>query len=206
MQCATTEDDSEQHSLLHAIAQAAWTTGDPGVYFYDTSERTNPTPHLGQLTGTNPCGEVPLLDNEPCNLGSINLRNFVTNEGFDWDRLKEITRRATTYLDDILDANIFPDPVITKAALATRKLGLGVMGWADALAILNIRYASNEAVNLGSTVMEVINSTAYESSVDTAVTKGAYPTQVGGTAIRNATRTCIAPTGTISILAGVSSG
>jgi len=97
MKKATSDVPNKDGQLLDMIAEAAWTTGDPGMYFYDTSERTNPTPHLGKLTGTNPCGEVPLLDNEPCNLGSINLRNFANPAGFDWSRLAEVTGLATRY-------------------------------------------------------------------------------------------------------------
>ncbi|KKK83510.1 hypothetical protein LCGC14_2792650, partial [marine sediment metagenome] len=153
-----TDPDSPEHKLLRAAVKAAWTTGCPGCYFIDTAERSNPTPWLGRLTGTNPCGEVPLLDNEPCNLGSINLTNFVNDENRpDLIRLAEITRIAIQYLDDILDHNTFPHPDITKAALLTRKLGLGVMGWADMLSMMGVHYDSDEAISLAEIIMSTIN-------------------------------------------------
>jgi len=212
--------ESEESKLLDKMAQNAHSNGDPGIYFVDTAERSNPTPYLGKLTGTNPCGEVPLLDNEPCNLGSINLANFVietnskpingdrtgpTIKGFDFDRLKVVTKLAVDFLDEILDHNSFPDPVITKAALATRKIGLGVMGWADCLALLNIHYNSMEAVDLAIRVMETIQGAGLEESIKLGREKGAYP-ESQDRIERNATVTCIAPTGSISVLADCSSG
>lgn len=194
-------------SLFNEIVQSAWKTGDPGCYFIDASERTNPTPHLGLLTGTNPCGEVPLLDNEPCNLGSINVANFVTRQTTDWDRLGEAVSTATRFLDHILDCNNFPVEIVTQAALRTRKLGLGVMGWADALALMHVDYDSAEAVQQGNYLMYFVNKVAREESERLAKSKGSYPgIAPTATSIRNATRTCIAPTGSISILANCSSG
>lgn len=219
---ATDEWMRNNPELLSRMAENAWVTGDPGLYFYDQAQRTNPTPWLGPLTGTNPCGEVPLLDNEPCNLGSINLVNHLKHTDgawlvgtspweFDWDKLERTTRLATRYLDDTLDNNTFPHEDITNAALLTRKLGLGIMGWADALALMHIHYDTDEAVVLGENLMRSINDWAEDESHKLAVEKGCAPCYTMMDAnhkwdLRNATRTCIAPTGTIAILAGVSSG
>lgn len=212
---AATNEFMEQYSqaplddsnLLWKMAQNAWATGDPGCYFIDSSEARNPTPWLGKLTGTNPCGEVPLLNNEPCNLGSINLGHMLVDGEVDWDKLAYTTRLATRFLDDILDHNQFPDQAITDAALLTRKLGLGVMGWADMLVMMGIPYDSQDAVQLGETVMQFINDQARDMSTQLADQKGAAPCYYNrGVELRNSTRTCIAPTGTISILADASSG
>ncbi len=210
--------------LLWEMAESAWKTGDPGCYFIDTAERYNPTPWLGQLTGTNPCGEVPLLDNEACNLGSINLAKFVleNGSGFDVIWLTRTVRRAVRYLDDVLDRNTFPDPLITEAVRLTRKIGLGVMGWADALALMGIAYDSEEAVELAGIVSDMINQAAHSESILLAEERGAYPGWELGERWRherrveddhflygrrrNATVTCIAPTGTIAIIAGASGG
>lgn len=211
---------SPERDLLWEMAESAWKTGDPGCYFIDTSEQTNPTSWLGELTGTNPCGEVPLLDNEPCNLGSINLGNHVQHfENFgtsvDWRKLESTTRIATRFLDDILDHNQFPHEDIAHAAFRTRKLGLGVMGWADMLALLHIHYDSEQAISLAAQVMSCIDEWACDESVNLAIHKGHAPWYLDAPSIikdgmvrvpRNATRTCIAPTGTISIIAGASMG
>ena len=227
MRDAHSNKGGSEDQLLWEMALSAWNTGDPGVYFTDKAERGNPTPWLGRLTGTNPCGEVPLLDNEACNLGSLNLGKFVRGKEFDYDRLLEVTEIATEYLDDIVTENTFPHPDITEAVAATRKLGLGVMGWADALALMGIDYDSNHAFELGEEVMERINHQAHITSEAMGETKGPYPGWMAqdwerGADIypdhkpdnpeelyakrRNATLTCIAPTGSISILAGCSSG
>lgn len=205
-----------EYILLKEMADCAWKTGDPGCYFIDTAEKANPTPWLGRLTGTNPCGEVPLLDNEPCNLGSINLTHMVdprlTNDiAFDFEKLERIARLATRYLDYVLDHNSFPDPAITRVAQATRKLGLGVMGWADTLALLGIHYDSDVALEFADKVMSTIQRVAHDESRKLGQEKGVCPAFVeeGGLGTpqrRNAALTCIAPSGTISVLAGVSSG
>lgn len=206
---------SPQAKLFQEMAESAWKTGDPGCYFVDVAERENPTPWLGRLTGTNPCGEVPLLDNEPCNLGSIDLSSFVADikgTTFDYEGLKDVVHTATHYLDDVLDKNTFPMPEIDKIAKTTRKLGLGVMGWADTLALMGIPYDTQEAVDMGSEIMKTINDEAFETSKKLTKSKGpnpAYYDHDPKTALvmsRNATRTCIAPTGSISIIAGCSSG
>jgi ribonucleoside-diphosphate reductase alpha chain len=212
---ATKTEGTAERELWQEMVESAWKTGDPGVYFFDAAERHNPTPWLGQLTGTNPCGEVPLLNNEPCNLGSINLGNFVDldTRQIEWKRLAEVSRTATSFLDAILDRNTFPHPAITEAAHATRKLGLGVMGWADMLALLSIDYDSQAALDLAEEVMSLISREAEGVSLALAESHGPYPGFDEGKAgtpsseaPRNATRTCIAPTGTIAIIAGASSG
>jgi ribonucleoside-diphosphate reductase alpha chain len=188
--------------LWNEIVDSAWKTGDPGLYFNDTAELHNPTPHLGKLTGTNPCGEVPLLNNEPCNLGSLNLANFVTNQReIDWCTLEDVTRIAIQFLDNILDRNTFPHPAITKAAYLTRKLGLGVMGWAGMLSLMHVHYDTSEAAALAESVSRFINEIAADESLRLGREKGPYPGCKDDKPYRNATRTCIAPTGTISILA-----
>ena len=207
MTAAVNDFGSIEHALLREIAEAAWTTGDPGLYFVDTAEATNPTPWLGRLTGTNPCGEVPLLNNEPCNLGSINLGRFTDGTHIDWAGLGVVTRLAIKYLDDIVSLNTFPSPEIEAANLLTRKLGLGVCGWADLLALHGIDYDTQEAVSLGGKVMRFINDEAYQASMELATERGSAPAyRAGSSSPRNATRTCIAPTGTIAILMGASSG
>ena len=215
MRNAATYIGSREWNMLSEMAESAWRTGDPGVFFIDRAEQHNPTPWLGKLDGTNPCGEVPLLANEPCNLGSINLAHFVLYQGsygtprIDWEGLRYTVRLAIEYLDDVLDVNHFPDPVIEEAALKTRKLGLGVCGWADMLAMLGIHYDSDEAVTLADQLMNVINVCARTRSSELGEMKGrapAYNSLEFPPGLRNATRTCIAPTGSISILMGASSG
>lgn len=207
MEKAIASPTGSESALLRDIASSAWRTGDPGVYFVDRAERDNPTPFDGRLSGTNPCGEVPLLNNEPCNLGSINLRNFVNGSEFDWNTLGKVTRLAVQYLDDVLDRNHFPDYRITAAANYTRKLGLGVCGWADSLALMRIPYASNEAVELLGKVMQFIREKADDESERLGKSKRTAPCFVTQRIVkRNATTLCIAPTGSIAILMGASSG
>jgi ribonucleoside-diphosphate reductase alpha chain len=210
MEAALRSPDTREYRLLKEMAESAWRTGDPGCYFIDTSNRTNPTPWLGELDGTNPCGEVPLLANEPCNLGSINLGKFWDPDIGDpivWEELEKTVRLAIRYLDDVLDANVFPDPEIDAAARLTRKLGLGVCGFADLLTLMEIHYDTKEAVNLGKRIMGFINAVAHSESMNLAEEKGVAPCFKGRNInLRNATRTCIAPTGTIAIIMGASSG
>lgn len=192
--------------------QSAWRTGDPGMFFWSTTNRWNATPHLGDINATNPCGETPNISDEPCNLGSLALLRFVerVKGGWRvaWDKLKYYARIATRFLDDILDWNVFPHPDITRMARATRKLGMGVMGWADMLALLRIPYDTQDAVDLGEEVMKVINTEALDESMAMAETKGPYPaydpdkSPSWAPRARNSTRTSVAPTGTISIIAG----
>jgi len=188
------------------LVNSAWKTGDPGLYFIDESNRTNPTPHLGNLDSTNPCGEVPLLGFEACNLGSINLAAYVSGDGFDYDGLSDITRKATRFLDNVVSSNTFPSEEVTEAVRATRKIGLGVMGWHDALVKLGIPYDDKRSLVLSAKVMNTINQVSRETSILLAEERGPYPACREDTPIRNATRTCIAPTGSISAIAGCSSG
>ena len=195
------------------IIESAWKTGDPGLYFIDEANRYNPTPHLGRLESTNPCGEVPLLANEACNLGSIDLGKFVEDSGgpgFDFESLRATSSIAARFLDDVVTVNSFPTEEVKKAVDTTRKTGLGVMGWHDALIQMGIAYESEEALDLGAKVMATINDAAREVSLELAMERGLYPgwkpQSEDDLPVRNATRTCIAPTGTISAIAGASSG
>ena len=190
------------------IVDAAWSTGDPGLYFIDKANRWNPTPHLGRLESTNPCGEVPLLPYEACNLGSLNLAAFVTAGAaprFDERTLDAAARLAVRFLDDVVTANRFPTPEVAAAVEQTRKIGLGVMGWHDALIALGVPYADPRALELAEQVMGHINRAAAQASADLASERGAYLASRGD-GYRNATRTCIAPTGSISAIAGCSFG
>ncbi len=188
------------------IIDSAWKTGDPGLYFIDEANRNNPTPHLGSLDSTNPCGEVPLLGFEACNLGSLNLARFVNDGVFDYAGLAETTRTATRFLDNVVTVNHFPIQEVKDAVEKTRKIGLGVMGWHDALIKMGIPYESPEALDVADQVMGTINRVARETSIELARERGSYPACREDIPIRNSTRTCIAPTGTISVIAGGSSG
>ena len=199
--------------LLDEIAQAAWTTGDPGLIFLDTINATNPTPALGAIEATNPCGEVPLLPWEACTLGSIHLARFWNEQAhdLDWAALRETVAIATRFLDDVVEVNEFPVPQITEAVRGNRKIGLGVMGFADLLIAAGIPYASDEALALATRVSTAISEAADASSAALGEEKGTFPNwgrsiYKDGPKYRNATRTCIAPTGTIAIISGASSG
>ncbi|MCR5336292.1 MAG: adenosylcobalamin-dependent ribonucleoside-diphosphate reductase [Synergistes sp.] len=192
--------------LLAEIADSAWRTGDPGVIFLDAVNRGNTTPALGELTATNPCGESPLYPNEACNLGSINLSLMLKKDGsFDYDLLRSVTAVATRFLDDVIEINDYPLPEIAEAVQLTRKIGLGVMGWADLLFRLRMPYDSGEALSLAESIMKTIRDTAHETSAELGAEKG-VPASLAHLGRRNATLTCIAPTGTIALLAGCSSG
>lgn len=188
------------------IIHSAWETGDPGLYFIDESNRHNPTPHLGDLDSTNPCGEVPLLAHEACNLASINLAQFAIEGTMNYPGLAELTRKATRFLDNVVTVNSFPILDVKTTVDSTRKVGLGVMGWHDALIKLSIPYDSPRALELADEVMSFINQISRETSLNLALERGAYPACREEVPIRNATRTCIAPTGSISVIAGASSG
>ncbi len=202
--------------LLDEIVDSAWQTGDPGLVFLETINATNPTPALGAIEATNPCGEVPLLPWEACTLGSVNLGRFwdVEARDFDWDALAATVRVAARFLDGVVEGNQFPVPQIAEAVRGNRKIGLGVMGWADALVAAGIPYASDEALALARRVMGHIQDAADEVSEALGTEKGVFPNwersiygpQGANRRFRNATRTCIAPTGTIAIIAGASSG
>lgn len=199
--------------IWQEIIASAWQTGDPGLVFLDTINRDNPTPFLGDIQSTNPCGEVPLLPYEPCNLGSINLSRMLTDDkipAIHWEKLSQLVTLSVRFLDNIIDINHYIIPEIREMALSNRKIGLGVMGWADMLIKLNIPYASSEATELAGKLMAFINSRAREASEALAIQRGPFPhcresIYGKGKPLRNATRTSIAPTGTISIIAGASS-
>jgi len=198
--------------IFDLIVKQAHKNGEPGVIFIDKINADNPTPHLGRMESTNPCGEQPLLPYESCDLGSINLarlwRKVNQDYSVDWERLKEVTHLAVNFLDNLIDVNKFPLPEIEKATLATRKIGLGVMGWATLLIRLGLPYNSGEAISLGEKLMAFILKEAQSKSEEIAKVKGVFPAYKGsvwekqGIRIRNATLTTIAPTGTISIIAG----
>lgn len=193
--------------LFDEIVQAAWASGDPGFVFLDAVNRANPTPQLGDIEATNPCGEIPLLPYEACNLGSINLPNMLAKNEIDWDKLSRTTRLAVRFLDDVIEASDFPFAEISAMVRGNRKIGLGVMGFADLLIKLGVPYDSNEAVSKATQLMGFVNAEALAASEDLARSRGAYPNwSENGPPVRNATRTAIAPTGTIAIIAGVSPG
>ena len=207
----------DSREVYELIVQMAWATGDPGIIFIDRINRDNPTPQLGEIESTNPCGEQPLLPYEACNLGSVNLSRFVRlaegGPSVDWDRLADVVRRGVRFLDDVIEVNQYPLPQIDELARGNRKVGLGVMGWADMLIKMDLGYDSAEGVALGEKVMGFIDAEAKAASRALAVDRGAFPNFAGsvydvdgGTPIRNATVTTIAPTGTLSIIANCSSG
>lgn len=200
--------------VFERILESAWRNGEPGVIFIDRINRDNPTPELGQIESTNPCGEQPLLAYESCVLGSINLSRFSRDGGVDYARLKEVVAIGVHFLDNIIDVSEFPVPQIKHITRANRKIGLGVMGWADLLIDLGIPYDSEEAIQLADEVMSSISGEAMKTSAELAKKRGPFPQwfqesiyeNTSQPARRNATITTVAPTGTISLIADCSSG
>ncbi|MBI2898935.1 MAG: adenosylcobalamin-dependent ribonucleoside-diphosphate reductase [Planctomycetes bacterium] len=218
--------------LFDLVVRRAWETGEPGVILLDRINDANPTPQLGRMEATNPCGEQPLLPFEACNLGSLNLVRFADPESrFEWDRFAAAVRDAVRFLDDVIDANRYPKPQIERMVKGNRKVGLGLMGWADLLYRMEVRYDSEEALALSRRLMKFVKEEAWKASMELARERGPFPNFEGSlftsekdhpyfadawreetrrlgrpAPMRNATVTTIAPTGTISIIAGVSGG
>ena len=207
--CFTVQD------VWDMIIKNAHATGEPGICFIDRVNEDNPTPHIGRIEASNPCGEEPLLAYEACNLGSINISKFTNKDrtDLDWNSLAATVKEAVRFLDDVIDANHFPIPQIREVSLGNRKIGLGTMGFADTLILLGIRYDSSQAVDFATQVASFIQKHAYKESEELAKERGCFPNWEGSIwdtrfhrPMRNATCTTIAPTGSISIITQCSSG
>jgi ribonucleoside-diphosphate reductase alpha chain len=197
--------------LFDRIVEAAWRTGEPGLLFLDRINRANPVPAMGRIEATNPCGEVPLLPGESCNLASLNLAHLRANGRVDWHRLRSVVATAVRFLDDVIDVNDYPTAELERAAHATRKVGLGVMGLAELLASLGVPYDSDEGVRLAARIAREVRTAAREASAVLASERGSFPRYAdsvfaGAMPLRNAQLTAIAPTGTISVIAGTTAG
>ncbi len=200
----------DARSVFDKIIDLAWHNGEPGVLFIDAANRANMTPQLGDFEATNPCGEQWLLPYESCNLGSINLANFVTKGRVDYERLKHVAETATNFLDNVIDCNRFPIPEIEEMTLKTRKIGLGIMGLHDMLIQMDIPYGSEDGRNVAAQVMQFIRDAAEERSMQLAEEKGPFPAYDPAInkfgARRNAALTSIQPTGTVSMIGDCASG
>ncbi|HIR65091.1 MAG TPA: vitamin B12-dependent ribonucleotide reductase [Candidatus Faecousia faecigallinarum] len=201
--------------VFNTVVDSAWRTGEPGILFLDRLNRDNVVPEQGEIESTNPCGEQPLLPYESCNLGSVNLANHLKQENgrwvVDYDKLGRTVSDAVHFLDNVIEINRYPLEEIAKTTLATRKIGLGVMGFADALLTMGIAYNSEQGVQTGREIMAFVNRRGHEASRALARVRGPFPLfdqsiYRDGEPLRNATVTTIAPTGTLSLIAGVSSG
>lgn len=200
-------------AIWNLIVMMAWKNGEPGVIFIDTINKHNPTPQVGMMESTNPCGEQPLLPYESCNLGSIDVSKFLTDEGkMDWDQLRETVRKAVRFLDNVIDANVYVLPEIEKITKGNRKIGLGVMGFADMLIKMGVKYDTQQGLEAGEKLMKFINDEGHKMSAELGEEKGSFPNFRGSIwekdwkTLRNATVTTVAPTGTISIIGGSSQG
>ncbi|MHB8055107.1 MAG: adenosylcobalamin-dependent ribonucleoside-diphosphate reductase [Candidatus Aminicenantales bacterium] len=205
-------DRKDARKIFRMIIESAWAIGDPGLIFIDRINKSNPTRPLGPIGATNPCGEQPLHPYESCNLGSINLANFfdaARKDGFDWDRFAGVVAAAVRFLDDVIDVNKYPLPQIEAMSKGNRRIGLGIMGWADLLIRMKVRYDAPEALALAEKVGAFLRAKATEESVRLAEARGDFPniakSVFKGRRMRNATVFTIAPTGTISRIAGCSS-
>jgi ribonucleoside-diphosphate reductase alpha chain len=204
--------------VFDRIVRAAWRTGDPGMVFIDriNASPANPTPEIGQIEATNPCGEQPLLPNEACNLGSLNVSKFARRAddaemSIDWDEMERVVRLAVRFLDDVIEMNPYPLPEIDQTVKSNRRIGLGIMGWADLLFLLGIQYDSQEAIDLADRLMSFVKEKAHDQCAKLAEERGPFPNWSKSIykdvrPMRNSTVTTIAPTGTISMIAGCSSG